>query len=190
LVQHQTEREIDQKKSGEMSINVGNKLNVEVLELNESSRNAIQSHQDSLRKLDIKTRAKSVVVPTAVEEVKSSLRSLGHPITLFGEGHYDRRERLREIMAEQELNLSEAKKWYSLAADLGHSSAMHNLGVMAYQIGNRAEAKKWYLRGAEAGDTDAMINLGVMAHDAGDQAEAKKWFKLARPNIISFEVGD
>jgi TPR repeat protein len=67
---------------------------------------------------------------------------------------------------------------------------MHNLGVMAYQIGNRAEAKKWYLRGAEAGDTDAMINLGVMAHDAGDQAEAKKWFKLARPNINSFEVGD
>jgi TPR repeat protein len=93
-------------------------------------------------------------------------------------------------MCEQESNLSEAKKWYLLAADAGHPSAMHNLGVMAYQIGNRAEAKKWYLQGAEAGDTDAMINLGVMAHDAGDQAEAKKWFKLARPNINSFEVGD
>jgi len=93
-----------------MSINVGNKLNVEVLELNESSKKAIQSHEESLRKLEIKTKAKSVVVPTAIDDVKSTLRSLGHPITLFGEGHYDRRERLREIMAEKELNLGDVEK--------------------------------------------------------------------------------
>ena len=93
-------------------------------------------------------------------------------------------------MCEQESNLSEAKKWYLLAADAGHPSAMHNLGVMEFQIGNLAEAKKWYLRSAEAGDTDAMINLGLMAHDSGDSEGASEWFKLARPNVRSFEVRD
>jgi hypothetical protein len=35
-----------------------------------------------------------------------------------------------------------------------------------------------------------MINLGVMANDAGDSEEAAEWFKLARPNVQSFEVRD
>jgi hypothetical protein len=31
-------------------------------------------------------RARSVIVPTAIEDVKAQLRALGHPVTLFGEG--------------------------------------------------------------------------------------------------------
>ena len=35
-----------------------------------------------------------------------------------------------------------------------------------------------------------MINLGVMANDAGDSQEATEWFKLARPDMKNFVVGD
>lgn len=46
-------------------------------------------------------RAAAIAVPTDDGRVKARLRELGEPITLFGEGPGDRRERLREILTEQ-----------------------------------------------------------------------------------------
>jgi U4/U6 small nuclear ribonucleoprotein PRP4 len=46
----------------------------------------------------------SIVVPTDDGRVRARLRELGEPVTLFGEGPADRRDRLREIVATQQQN--------------------------------------------------------------------------------------
>ncbi|RKU46083.1 hypothetical protein DL546_004714 [Coniochaeta pulveracea] len=44
----------------------------------------------------------SIVVPTDDGRVRAKLRELGEPVTLFGEGPADRRDRLRELVAAQQ----------------------------------------------------------------------------------------
>ncbi|KAF7716794.1 U4/U6 small nuclear ribonucleoprotein Prp4 [Penicillium ucsense] len=47
-----------------------------------------------------KRRAAAMVVPTDDTRVRQRLRELGEPITLFGEGPADRRDRLRELLTD------------------------------------------------------------------------------------------
>ena len=59
-----------------------------------------------------------------------------------------------------------AVKWYTLAAEQGHSTAQFNLGFM-YQYGNGVPendktAVKWYTKVAEQGHGKAQTNLGFM----------------------------
>ncbi|KAF2118518.1 U4/U6 small nuclear ribonucleoprotein Prp4 [Lophiotrema nucula] len=54
-----------------------------------------------LSQFDRKRRAAQLIVPTADRDVRTRLRSMGEPITLFGEGPPDRRDRLRELLAAQ-----------------------------------------------------------------------------------------
>ena len=48
-----------------------------------------------------KRRAAAIAVPTDDAKVRARLRELGEPITLFGEGPADRRDRLRELLTTQ-----------------------------------------------------------------------------------------
>ncbi|KAK0731172.1 WD40-repeat-containing domain protein [Lasiosphaeris hirsuta] len=48
--------------------------------------------------------AATIAVPTDDGRVRARLRELGEPVTLFGEGPADRRDRLRELLAEQAQN--------------------------------------------------------------------------------------
>ncbi|KAG8530851.1 uncharacterized protein KY384_004208 [Bacidia gigantensis] len=48
-----------------------------------------------------KRRAAAIAVPTDDGRVRQQLRSMGQPITLFGEGPGDRRDRLRELLTQQ-----------------------------------------------------------------------------------------
>ena len=48
-----------------------------------------------------KRLAQSLNVPTLDEHVRAKLRERGEPITLFGEGRVERRDRLRELMTQQ-----------------------------------------------------------------------------------------
>jgi hypothetical protein len=92
-------------KSG--NVNIGGSSNVEVLDLNEESLAAQQQHATLLRRFEAQKRARGVAVPTAIADVKARLRELGKPITLFGEDHADRRERLKETIAQMELDEQE-----------------------------------------------------------------------------------
>lgn len=80
------------------------------LDLNEDSKEEQLRHAEVLRKFEAQKRARSINVPTSVEEIKLRLRELGHPVTIFGEGHADRRERLREVIAHLELGQEELTK--------------------------------------------------------------------------------
>ena len=48
-----------------------------------------------------KRRAAAIAVPTDDGRVRARLRELGEPVTLFGEGPGDRRDRLRELLTSQ-----------------------------------------------------------------------------------------
>ncbi|KKA27503.1 hypothetical protein TD95_001816 [Thielaviopsis punctulata] len=54
-----------------------------------------------LSQMERKKLSKTIAVPTDDARVKARLREMGEPITLFGEGPYDRRERLRELMTRE-----------------------------------------------------------------------------------------
>lgn len=82
----------------------------EYLDLSEESRLEQAKHAETVRQYEMKQRARSVVVPTAIEDVKAKLRELGEPITLFGEDHADRRERLKEVIVNYDLHREEASK--------------------------------------------------------------------------------
>lgn len=59
-----------------------------------------KEHHKLKQDLELKELEKKVVIPTDDNKVKSILRSLDHPITLFGELKGDRRARLRRIVAK------------------------------------------------------------------------------------------
>ncbi|ORY57529.1 WD40-repeat-containing domain protein [Pseudomassariella vexata] len=54
-----------------------------------------------LSQFERKRRAATIAVPTDDGRVRARLRELGEPITLFGEGPAERRDRLRELLALQ-----------------------------------------------------------------------------------------
>ena len=87
---------------------------MEYLDLSAESKAEQARHADALRRLELKQRARSIVVPTDLTEIKSRLRELGQPVTLFGEGPADRRERLRETIAALELDDGQLSKMQEL----------------------------------------------------------------------------
>lgn len=51
-----------------------------------------------ISQMERKKKAAAIIVPTSDDRVRARLRELNEPITLFGEGPADRRDRLRELM--------------------------------------------------------------------------------------------
>lgn len=51
-----------------------------------------------ISQMERKKKAAAIIVPTDDGRVRARLRELGEPITLFGEGPVDRRDRLRELL--------------------------------------------------------------------------------------------
>ncbi|KAJ3024709.1 UNVERIFIED_CONTAM: hypothetical protein HDU68_007867 [Siphonaria sp. JEL0065] len=68
--------------------------------------------QAILDEFERKKRARSLAVPTEDRKVRARLRRFGEPITLFGEGPGDRRDRLRDLLTAR----------FEAGADLGDSA--------------------------------------------------------------------
>lgn len=51
----------------------------------QGSRRVTETQEEAIRKLEMQRRLKHTVVPTADADVRSMLRQLGEPATLFGE---------------------------------------------------------------------------------------------------------
>ncbi|KAK8658423.1 hypothetical protein V6N13_036630 [Hibiscus sabdariffa] len=69
-------------------------------EISEESRLVRERQETAMQDLLMKRRAAALAVPTNDMAVRTRLRRLGEPITLFGEREMERRERLRMIMAK------------------------------------------------------------------------------------------
>ena len=89
-------------------INTVGSMATYTMDLSAESQEAQIKHAENLRRFEAQQRARSIIVPTAVEDVKQKLRELGHAVTFFGENHADRRERLREVVARLELDEEES----------------------------------------------------------------------------------
>lgn len=68
---------------------------------NESLNAAREARIAKLSRIEIRRVARSLLVPTDDLEVRLGLRARSEPICLFGEDAYDRRERLRFLMANE-----------------------------------------------------------------------------------------
>ncbi|GAA6050169.1 hypothetical protein JCM3770_000435 [Rhodotorula araucariae] len=81
------------------------------LESREADIAASAAHPETARllsELDRRQLARKIALPTNDGEVRARLRELGEPITLFGEGPADRRDRLRDLIAKARLERGEA----------------------------------------------------------------------------------
>ena len=72
------------------------------LDLPESSAAAVAKQAQALADARARQRATTVAVPADDGAVRSLLRSLGEPITLFGEREYERRDRARKLLARMD----------------------------------------------------------------------------------------
>ncbi|KAM7271488.1 hypothetical protein ACFE04_030702 [Oxalis oulophora] len=69
-------------------------------EISEESKLVRERQEKAMQDLLMKRRAAALAVPTNDMAVRTRLRRLGEPITLFGEREMERRDRLRMIMAK------------------------------------------------------------------------------------------
>ena len=89
--------------------------------------------------------------------------------------------------AYEEQNLTEAMRWYRLAADQGHAQAQVHVGNL-YTDGegvtqDHAEALRWFKKAAEQGDHEALNNIGWFYLSGWgvpqDYKQALEWFRKA-----------
>ncbi|KAI5615687.1 U4/U6 small nuclear ribonucleoprotein Prp4, partial [Silurus asotus] len=80
------------------AIEAGN-INISSGESMEMEERVSERQAEVLAEFERRKRARQITVSTDDTEVKACLRALGEPITLFGEGPAERRERLRNILS-------------------------------------------------------------------------------------------
>ncbi|KAG2455226.1 PRP4 protein, partial [Polypterus senegalus] len=100
------ERERLNKAEGGSSAREGIKAGIDAGNINISSGESFEIEEhinerqaEVLAEFERRRRARQINVSTDDSEVKACLRALGEPITLFGEGPAERRERLRNILS-------------------------------------------------------------------------------------------
>jgi U4/U6 small nuclear ribonucleoprotein PRP4 len=71
-------------------------------EVSDDHRAARERHERAVQELLQRRRAYAMAVPTNESAVRTRLRRLGEPITLFGEREMERRDRLRALMVHLE----------------------------------------------------------------------------------------
>lgn len=90
-----------------------------------------------LSQFERKRKAASIPVPTDDNRVRQRLRELGEPITLFGEGPADRRDRLRELL----LALEERKE--------GEDVSMREATTEAEEEAEAEQQEEFYTEGSQ-----------------------------------------
>jgi len=73
----------------------------EVLPFSESTIESQNAHVQAMQELELRKKAKQLLLPTDDKLVQAKLRELGEPIILFGEQAPERRDRLREVMTRK-----------------------------------------------------------------------------------------
>ncbi|KAL7752758.1 hypothetical protein RI367_001760 [Sorochytrium milnesiophthora] len=74
----------------------------DIINVGEAQQRAKAGQQAMLDELERRKRFREIAVPTDDGRVRQKLREFGHPITLFGEGPAERRDRLRDLLARME----------------------------------------------------------------------------------------
>ncbi len=88
------------------------------------------------------------------------------------------------VAAAQSQNHAETLRWFSLAAQQGHATAVGNVGLMHLQgVGvprNPAKGTQWLTWAADRGDAQSLFNLGLLHADAGQFDAARDRLQKAQ----------
>jgi len=85
-------------------------------------------HEEAVRAFEQKRSQREMAVPTGDAQVKAKLREFGEPACIFGEGPYERRDRLRTIMAGRTAPTLDAKRQESTGdEDLFYTEGVEEL---------------------------------------------------------------
>ncbi|KAJ8613467.1 hypothetical protein MRB53_036952 [Persea americana] len=95
-----------------------------------------------LAQLAEKRRLAALIVPTADTAVRARLRELGHPITHFGEGPYERRQRLRFLLGDLDEDVGDGLT--GAGGVVNGDVAMQDAGVE-----QRDEQEEFYTEGSK-----------------------------------------
>jgi TPR repeat protein len=76
----------------------------------------------------------------------------------------------------------EAEKYYLLAIEKGHVSALNNLAVLYNDLNRKEEAEKYYLLAIEKGVVKALFNVANLYVDLNRNEVAEKYYLLAIEN--------
>ncbi|MFF3838002.1 tetratricopeptide repeat protein [Streptomyces sp. NPDC001930] len=72
-----------------------------------------------------------------------------------------------------------AREHIRRAADAGHTTSRHTMGVLLTKEGDTARAEHYYRLAADAGHTDSCVNLGVLLRGRGDLDGAETYYRRA-----------
>ncbi|KAI9183238.1 hypothetical protein H9P43_004155 [Blastocladiella emersonii ATCC 22665] len=75
---------------------------VDEQEMSEAMAKAKTEQAAIMEQFEKRKKLRSIAVPTDDTKVRAKLRELGHPITLFGEGPAERRDRLRHLISQMD----------------------------------------------------------------------------------------
>ncbi|KAJ7531297.1 hypothetical protein O6H91_14G039400 [Diphasiastrum complanatum] len=119
IAKEQAERDV--QKDSNMSNASGDSENLEEYQVSEESRKARERQEQLVQQLMMRRRASALAVPTNDAAVRSRLRTLNQPITLFGEREMERRDRLRAVMAKLDADgeLEKLLKAQEVSTDTG-----------------------------------------------------------------------
>ncbi|ETO31752.1 hypothetical protein RFI_05367, partial [Reticulomyxa filosa] len=93
-------KHLPEEESSEGHINITSVEDGGMMVMSEEALEASKRHEQMLEQMRQKRLKMNLNVPTDDEEVKARLRALQEPVCYFGEEASDRRDRLREIMAQ------------------------------------------------------------------------------------------
>lgn len=99
-------------------------MTIDELEVDQQHQVTVPSMEQAmyLDNLEESHRGKQLAIPTDDTTVRTWLRAIRHPITLFGEGPYDRRERLRKLLASGDTS----SQYKALLSQIGLSQTTAN----------------------------------------------------------------
>ncbi|KAL0478099.1 U4/U6 small nuclear ribonucleoprotein PRP4 [Acrasis kona] len=177
---------------------------VDRMELGESAMNAIRHKKALAKELELQTKAQKLIVPTDDAQVRKRLRAYGEPITLFGEGPTERRDRLRMIMAtrgEARVNVEEdqmdqdqeqeeqTEAFYTLGPKLLPSARMFIARYSLEQASKRLNKQKEIYNSYVESKQDAMTEK---PDEIPEEVTKKKNFfaQIKTFANVSSEVGD
>ncbi|CAE7041131.1 Prpf4 [Symbiodinium sp. CCMP2592] len=118
---------------------------------------ARQQHEEAVRAFEQKRTQRELAVPTGDVQVKAKLREFGEPVCIFGEGPYERRDRLRTIMAGRTAPTLDAKRQESTGdEDLFYTEGLEEL------LEARVKIAEWSL--AESGARLFLVEKACFAN--------------------------
>ena len=119
----------------------------ETLALRGAAAGDVARQEALLAGVERRARGRAAAVPTSAPGVKARLRSLGHPVTLFGEDATERRARLRALLVEA----AGAGEDLAALAEAGDSDAEAGAPRDDYEVQGQPRVREGQRQAADRG---------------------------------------